>query len=215
MIPFSEDLRYKYDLTSTSMCVDVGGYEGNWAKIIHGTCGCRVDVYEPVKRFYDNIVERLKGIPMIRIYNFGVAGQRGEQEIHVQNDSSGAFAGSTDVEVCKMKGIADLLKISNVAVVDVLKLNCEGAEYDIMDAMLVGKDAIGPFVKRFRNIQVQFHAVVPDFQKRYDAIAGDLSQTHELTWRHPFLWENWRLKQPEPVRNTTHSAAIESPPATE
>lgn len=194
MIEFSEDLRYKYDLTAASMCVDVGGYEGNWAKMIHATCGCRVDVYEPVRRFYDNIVERLKLTPLIRVYNFGVAGTSGEVDIHVQNDSSGAFAGSDDVERCKMKSIADVLKISNVAAVDVLKLNCEGSEYDIMDAMLTGAGPIGPHVKRFKNLQIQFHACVPDFQKRYDAIAGDLSQTHELTWRHPFLWENWTLK---------------------
>ena len=47
----------------------------------------------------------------------------------------------------------------------------------------------------FENIQVQFHTVIEDWQARYDLIASRLSVTHELTWRTPFIWENWRRRR--------------------
>lgn len=198
MIPFTEGLRYKYALTPASLCIDVGAYHGSWAKTIHEATGCRVDAYEPVNAFFMKTRETLKPFDKIRLYPHGVAAKSGNQKIHVQNDSSGAFATSAEVETCSMLGIFTVLKIANVAVVDVLKLNCEGGEYAILEELLGGDDphklAIPP-ISRIRNLQVQMHTCAPDWQNRYDAIASDLSQTHELTWREPFVWENWQLKK--------------------
>lgn len=193
--PFTESLRYEYPLTSQSLVIDAGCYEGNWAKTIHGKYGCRVDAYEPVASFFENCCKNLRGLDKIRMYNFGVCAlQGGKIRLHIQNDSSGAFAGSDVVEDCSFLPIAEIVRIAGVRRIDLIKLNVEGMEYDIMEALLISKDPFGPSIRRFANLQIQFHQNVPEFEQRYAAIAGDLSHTHECTWREPFVWENWRMK---------------------
>lgn len=191
-----EEDRYAYSLTPQSLVVDAGGYEGNFAKLIHEKTGCRVDVYEPVAVFFETLCRNVAGFGKIRPYNFGVSGLvGGTKDIHVQNDSSGEFAGSAVVERCSFLPIHEVVRVAGVRVIDLLKLNIEGGEFEVLETLLVSKDVFGPSINRFANIQVQFHTCVPDYQQRYDAIAGDLSQTHELMWRTPFVWESWSLKK--------------------
>jgi hypothetical protein len=71
-----------------------------------------------------------------------------------------------------------------------LKINIEGAEYDLLHHI------IGAGLHtRIKNIQVQFHQIagVP-YERWYKEIAAKLSETHSLTWHYPFCWENWQLK---------------------
>jgi hypothetical protein len=44
-----------------------------------------------------------------------------------------------------------------------------------------------------KEIQVQFH-LVEGYQQMYEAIGNELNKTHCLTYRYPFVWENWRRK---------------------
>ena len=135
----------------------------------------------------------------IRQYNLGVAGAMGgAQEMHVQNDSSGAFATSPETEMVTMIPIAKAVKVAGVRMIDLLKLNCEGAEYDILSSLLTSNDEFGHAIERFRHLMVQFHQCVPNFEEKYNAIAGDLTHTHELQWREPFVWECWKLKTVSP-----------------
>lgn len=69
------------------------------------------------------------------------------------------------------------------------KINIEGGEYDLMDHIL--KSGLQSNVK---NFQVQFHKV-GDYEQRYNQIADKLTMTHKLSWRQPFVWENWQLIQ--------------------
>jgi hypothetical protein len=69
-----------------------------------------------------------------------------------------------------------------------LKLNVEGAEYELLNHIIDAK-----LHRRIRNLQVQFHQIEDEpFEELYGAIASKLSETHTLTWRYPFVWENWR-----------------------
>ena len=63
------------------------------------------------------------------------------------------------------------------------KINIEGMEYDLLDYMM-------PFISEIKHLQVQFH-LIPDHEKRYKRIADQLSKTHKLSWRYPFVWESW------------------------
>jgi hypothetical protein len=72
----------------------------------------------------------------------------------------------------------------------VLKINIEGAEYVLLQ-YIISKG----LHKNIRNLQVQFHLIEgQNCEELYSLIASALSETHELTWRYPFVWENWRRK---------------------
>lgn len=74
--------------------------------------------------------------------------------------------------------------------IDVMKVNIEGGEYALL-SYIIEKG----LMKNIVNLQVQFHLIEGrDSEKEYTTIAAWLSKTHELIWRYPFCWENWKLK---------------------
>ena len=44
------------------------------------------------------------------------------------------------------------------------------------------------------NIQVQFHHIDSKFDKYKDKFCNALSQTHQLTYKMDWIWENWQIK---------------------
>jgi FkbM family methyltransferase len=73
--------------------------------------------------------------------------------------------------------------------IDLLKLNVEGAEYDILNDMIDTRQ-----IERVTDIQVQFHDFVPDAETKLERIRQRLSATHRPTYQYTFVWENWHLR---------------------
>ena len=183
MKEFTESMRYDYPLTPDSVVWDVGGYEGNFAAQIYLKYRCRVRVFEPV--FTGKVINTLGHYP-IEVSPVGLGGRQRTEKMRIKGDSTGLFADSGEEIDVVIVDASALLDADHIAL---LKLNCEGAEYEILERLLETGDA-----QRIRDIQVQFHTCAPHWQERYDAIAAGLGVTHELTYRAPFCWENWRLK---------------------
>ena len=193
MTPFTEAMRYDYPLTADSLVIDAGGYEGNWAAEIHRRYGCHIMIFEPVRRFFEAIGKRFTmGDKRVHLIHGGFGGRDygcgKEAEFHIQNDSTGVFAGSPEVEKVKLYSAAYCIH-GLPQDVDLLKLNIEGMEFDVLETLLDSD-----LVKRIKNIQVQFHPIVPDHVARYQKIRERMEATHELTYWAPWCWENWRLK---------------------
>lgn len=193
MIPFSEALRYEFDLKPDDIVWDVGGYEGNWGRIIAEKYGCKVHIFEPIDAFYCGIMNNLLHHPQranITVHHFGVAGTTREDTFHVKGDSSGIVADGP-AENVMLLGVVDLLNNSLFAdkQIAVLKLNCEGSEYEILEALLdAGLD------HRFTNIQVQPHNVVPRAEERWAFIKNRLMLNHRMTFDEPWCWTGFTLK---------------------
>lgn len=190
MIPFTESLRYDYpSLGKDSIVIDAGAYEGNWAKHMHAKYGCIVLAFEPVAQFFAKASETCAHTDRITLFNCGLGDRFHQPEFGVQNDSSGIFAGSPLKEkVIIMEAVPHLRQIHK-GHFDLIKINIEGGEYALLEHF-IKED----FLTAFDNLQAQFHTCAPDWENRYAAIATALSRSHELTWREPFVWENWRKR---------------------
>lgn len=116
---------------------------------------------------YKIAYEILKGYDKVYLKYFGVGKKRESIDISLGADGSSLFREGERKE----------------------RIELYAVEYDILDE-LIRLDRIPNVV----NFQVQFHKFVNGYEKRYKAIAASLSKTHELTYRFPFVWENWRLK---------------------
>lgn len=183
MKPFEEKLRYEYDLTPDSLVYDVGAYQGSWAREIHRKYGCRVLCFEPV--FHKKLTKNLGDLfPSVKVFPFGVGDCNALVEMGVKGDMTGAF------EHGNYKVMADVRDVSEVLVDDgfIFKLNCEGSEFSILEAVLERGLAT-----KLRNIQVQPHAVVPNAEKRWAAIQAGLLKTHHLTFNAPWCWQNYEF----------------------
>lgn len=196
MIIFTEHLRYVYDLTPDSLVIDCGGFEGNFANLICEKYACAVIVFEPVPIFCRQVEATLKKWPKVIVFNLGIGGRSRMTPFEVKGSMTGIASIGRERVVVNIRDIIEVLEEFgekfNTNSVDLLKLNIEGAEYETLERLLSAGAQT-----RFKNIQVQFHSVVPDSRVRRAAIMERMEKTHDITWEDPQFdigWINWRLK---------------------
>lgn len=188
-VPFSEDLRYLYNLTPDSIVLDCGGYEGNWAKHIAARYGCRVHVFEPIPTFFRQCLAALRDSPTVTVHNMGVGNRTAIIPMHVNGDSSGAYAYQGELVDVSIQPLHIIFNNYGIGAADLVKLNIEGGEFDVLEDIIANG-----LIKRIRDIQVQWHAVVPDAEKRFAKLQQALAKTHELNRDSGWVWQNWSLK---------------------
>jgi len=187
-----EALRLYYPLDNRSLVVDLGVYEGKFTREIRQRYGCAVLGFEPVREFWSKLAD-LHADPCVSIRNCAIGAEDGTAKIAVRNDSSSLYLEGECVEPVQVVGVAKLFAtLTSIGhwAVDLMKINVEGAEYDILDRMIELD-----LVRRVRFLQIQFHtygAGAEGAQVRRDRIRESLRQTHTLEWDFPFVWESWR-----------------------
>ena len=180
-------LRLDYPLTADSVVVDVGGYKGQWASDIYGRFSCHVHVYEPMPGFADLIEQRFAHNPKVTAHRYGLGGSDRWVQISVDDDASSMIATAATAETVEIRSAA--AAVLALGEVDLMKLNIEGAEYELLEA-LDAADAL----RRVRHVQVQFHDFVPDAHAKCQAARASLAKTHDLMWGYDFVWESWERR---------------------
>jgi FkbM family methyltransferase len=173
-----ERLRYEYNLSRESNVIDLGAYRGEWANEIYARYDCNIVVVEPT--------EYIRGFQHGRIINKAASTHNGKVSFGGRAYYTSAFEiGDHEYECIDINPL-----LESFTEIDLLKINIEGAEYDIL-SHIIGAG----LHTRIKNIQVQFHQIdgVP-YELWYKEIADKLSKTHSLIWQYPYCWENWTLK---------------------
>lgn len=181
-------LRLDYPLNENSLIIDVGGYEGQWASDIFAKYCCNIIIFEPVKKFYDNIKERFIKNNKISSYNVGLSNKDNNTTISLLDDSSSLFKKDSMSENIKTVNASVFLKEKNIHDIDLMKINIEGSEYDLLENLIESG-----FILKIKNIQVQFHDFIPNARERMTLIQEKLKKTHHLTYQYEFVWENWEI----------------------
>ena len=181
--------RLEYPLNEESIVFDLGGYKGQWASDIFSKYCCNVYVFEPVRAFYETLERRFQHNRKIRIYPFGLAEKNKKVVLGIDKDRSSMYKGRGVGELIALHSFEEFVDTHQIRIVDLIKINIEGAEYDLMD-FIIEKG----LQTRISNIQVQFHEFVPNAERSMKGIQKILEETHEVTWQYPFVWENWRIR---------------------
>jgi len=181
--------RLQYDLNASSIVLDLGGYEGQWASDIYSRYCCTVHVFEPVQAYAENIQRRFAGNAHIQVYPFGLGATNTEIQIGLSNDGSSVFQKTAQTETGQLVEAKAFFDRNGIGEIDLMKINIEGGEYELLEYLLDSG-----VTAKIRNIQVQFHDFVPNAETRMKSIQERLSQTHSLTYQYEFVWENWRVK---------------------
>lgn len=189
MKSFSDEAqRYDYPLTADSVVLDVGAYHGTFSEGISQKYRCRVYAFEPVAAFYEIAKARLTNVVL---HNFGIGPKDVRLPIAVAGDWTSLHLLSTvkkheDVDIKSVDWVFDLLLGGKP--VDLMKINIEGAEYDLLDAMLDRG-----LMPRVGHLQVQFHTYgggeLGAVARRL-AIRERLVKTHDEQWCADFVWES-------------------------
>jgi FkbM family methyltransferase len=140
-------------LGPTSTVLDLGCNKGAFIRSMRQTYGCRCFAVEP----NPGLFERLSLMSDIQAFNYAVAGSEGEVDFSLAaNDEASSIVRSDSGGVgnrvkVKTIGLAGLLRQMGVEYVDLLKVDIEGAEIEMFDAM---PDSIAP---AFGQLTVEFH----------------------------------------------------------
>lgn len=201
MRPYTEADRYIYPLTAESIVLDVGAYLGEFAITIHRKYGCRVVCFEPVREFWEKLLLNT-GVTGIRCYQCGVGSTARDEQFGVQNNSTGLYADSRKKETVTIISIEQALALATgngkaVPTIDkprrevaLLKLNCEGMEFEILEKLIETG-----LIRQVRNIAVQFHWNADNAKARHEALHARLLETHNHDWgTDPSFWIGYSLK---------------------
>jgi len=172
-------------LTKTSLMLEVGGFTGvDVLEMRKRFGGFRVLLFEPV--FHREAQENLRN-EQVEVYPYGLGKTSREIFFDISGDGTHPSSGGLKGQVKSFTSVLVELKIDRV---DLLQINCEGCEWEVLEAAI-------ETIHVFHHIQVQFHQNadwVENKLERYAKIQDRLTQTHELVFDHPWIWQLWRLK---------------------
>jgi FkbM family methyltransferase len=179
-------LRLSYPLDQNSIVFDCGGYQGDWAASIFERYHSTIYIFEPVKEFYQQIVNRFSGQSKIYVFHFGLHRRTESTEIMINRNASSVFCSTGKSEPIILIDIKDFMQEHQISRVDLLKINIEGGEFDLLDRILETG-----LIHYIDNLQIQFHRFVPNAEEQRRRIQKRLGVTHRLTYNYMFVWENW------------------------
>jgi FkbM family methyltransferase len=156
------DKKYKYrNLTCDSVVIDIGGFKGEWAFHISKKYGCKVHIFEPVRSNYYAILKKSWWRRKISLYRLAISDKTGTINFFLTPNADGhsVIDRSKSSKKKKVKKIPvksiTLEKFFNdkdLSNVDLIKMNCEGAEIEILNSI----DSI--LAKKIQQITFSGHA---------------------------------------------------------
>jgi len=185
----NEMKRVTYPLNKDSLVVDVGGLTGDWASRIYCLYSCNVDVYEPHPILSLKAQLNFETNNKVYVRDFGLSNKDSMMELYGDWHNASLYKNDTgSVTKVPVYQASEILK--KYEHIDLLKLNVEGAEYNILPDLIANFD-----MTKINDIQIQFHRNVPDYDKKRDAIRKDLSKTHTMNWCYDYIFENWTVNK--------------------
>jgi len=179
--------RLNYNLNEQSIVFDLGGYQGWFTDQINKKYKSKIFCFEPLKKYSDLIESKFDDFNNVLVFNLAVSNKNGKNIIYVDNDASSIHVKKSESEDIDCITLDKIMIDLNINRIDLIKINIEGDEYPLLEYM-IDKNII----EKCDNIQVQFHITTENYNTRYENIKKELEKSHHLTYRYPFIWENWK-----------------------
>lgn len=148
---------FGYRVQPGDVVVDIGGHIGIFATYAAAVCGAsRVIVFEPFPENFELLVRNVEenGLTSVTCVNEAVGGKRGRLPLRVDPTNSGGHSLTSgldgaiiEVQCCTLGDIFDRFGLDRI---DYLKMDCEGAEYQILDAS-------ADLLERIGRISMEYH----------------------------------------------------------
>ena len=192
----SEQMRHDHlsYLKPDSVVLEIGGNQGHDTNRLIKLYDPVIITVEPVEAFAKRLKELFKDNKKVSVLNFGLG--RVADEVFVKVTGSGGDATSMfsnapgDTSLIIANTTQFLLRIGiRKFDVDLLLINCEGCEYEVLEAIISSG-----LTRNFKNIQIAAH-ILPRLRNpdsRYCQLEALLNRTHSPTYRFRFTWEHWR-----------------------
>jgi FkbM family methyltransferase len=152
-------------ITKDSIVVDVGAHIGSFS-IMVARSAYKVLAFEPEPNNYQMLKKNmeLNRLKNMSIFEMAVSGRSGYQDIYTYPGGSSADyslykRGITNIKTGRIPTISveDIIKREDLPRIDFLKLDCEGAEHDIL------RNVSFETAAKIMGIAMETHSVPPEF----------------------------------------------------
>jgi len=145
-----------FEINSSDIIIDIGAHIGLFSLLVSQFCKTgKIFSFEPIRENFDLLVSNLalNHIENVFPFNVGVSKKSGKLNLFLNNDQSAHSIfpkgpESITVEATSLQKIFDEKQISSCKL---LKLDCEGAEYDIIDSLPV------EYLDKIQNMAIEYH----------------------------------------------------------
>lgn len=181
-------LLYDVPVSTGSLVIDAGGYEGEWTAKMLVRYGCRSEVFEPVPAYADSCNRLFCKNALVRVHAAALGGSSRITKFCLSANGTSEF-NATEFTDNVETTVIDVHKVfDQLGVVPVmcLKLNIEGGEYEVLERLLDTNQ-----ISRCKSLLIQFHRQPVGWEQRRKDIQAHLQATHFLQWCYPMVWEKW------------------------
>ena len=146
-----------FEINTNDTIIDVGAHVGLFSLLVSQFCKAgKILSFEPVRENFDLLVSNLKlnHIDNVLPFNMAVSKNTDELSLFLNNDQSAhsifyKSSESISVESISLQKIFEENKISSCKL---LKLDCEGAEYQIIDSLP------SKYLDKIQNMVIEYHS---------------------------------------------------------
>ena len=194
--PKSEEMRHGHlsYLKPDSVVLEIGGNQGHDTSKIIQMYDPFMITLEPVVALAKRLKELFKNNTKVTVLNFGLGKVENEVFVNVKGnggDATSMFSGdSGDTSLIIANTTQFLLRMGAGNMdFDLLLINCEGCEYEVLEATISSG-----LIRNFKNVQFAAHKLpgLRNQERRYCQIQTLLYRTHSPTYRYKYIWEHWR-----------------------
>jgi len=180
-------------LTSDGIVLDFGGYVGDYSASLVRAYGCRIEVFEPIRSFAQQLRGRFSGDSNVSIHECGIASQRETRVFRISQDATGAFATGEPQEVV-FEAVEYVNRVA-AGPIDLIHINIEGGEYELIPCL-----ADAGVLERAARVFVQFHRAGAASTENRQHCERILATHHDMLWDYDWLWQAWLRKDANGLR---------------
>ena len=145
-----------FDIHDNDIVIDVGAHIGLFALFASQFCKHgKIFCFEPIKENYELLIENINSnkIKNIIPFNFAVSKTSDSVKIFLNDDYSGhsMFLETNNFVIVKSKSLHDIFSENNIQECNFLKLDCEGAEYEIINSLSP------EFLNKIKKYAIEYH----------------------------------------------------------
>lgn len=174
------DLQYFSDIYEKNflpkVVLDIGGYIGDLSLYCASKFGSKVHCYEPTPQNYNMIQKNLEANPHlqenIKVFNKGISGTTTSIEIDVQDilgeihaSSHKKYKNQVQTITIDCVSLDDAINELNEPLIDLLKIDCEGQEFEILENANLIK-----LSSKVKYLVFEHHKFVNDYKNKLDKL---------------------------------------------
>ena len=182
------ELLYDVPVTTGSLVIDAGGYEGEWTAKMIARYGCRSEVFEPFPSYFDHCKRLFARNALVRVHASALGGSSRITKFSFAANGTSEFITKEGVDIVEAQvvDISQFFDQLGDEPVACLKLNIEGGEYEVLERLLATNQ-----IALCKSLLIQFHPQPEGWEQRLKDIETRLRATHAQEWSYPMVWEKW------------------------